>query len=296
MWSRRCRACALSRAARVCVVARLHRLEVGAEGDLRVDDDVLAADQPHDQVGPDRAVGAGRADLGLVVDVLAHAGGLDRALELQLAPPAADLRRAQRGDQLRGLGAQLLGGLPHAVEVLAQRGLGVGAPALGRDELLLHPLQRLAHRRDHRLDRLLPLAPGRRRRRCGRRPSFDSASASSCSLLRASASADSAPKVSRSCVVVAGQQLLALGRRAPLGLEQGVQAGGLGAAGLDLGVGAASRGQPADRERRRPGQRRRGSTTAVMLMSSMLAPRRRQFRRPTRTGPRLSVRSGARRP
>jgi hypothetical protein len=41
--------------------------------------------------------------------VLTHARGLDRALELKLAPPAANLRCAQRGDELRGFGAQLLG-------------------------------------------------------------------------------------------------------------------------------------------------------------------------------------------
>ena len=39
------------------LVARLHRLEVAAEGHLGVDDDVLAADEPDDQVRTHRAVG-----------------------------------------------------------------------------------------------------------------------------------------------------------------------------------------------------------------------------------------------
>ena len=48
-------------------------------------------------------------DLGGEVAVLDHPGELDHALELQLAPPPADLRRAQGVDQLTGLAAELLG-------------------------------------------------------------------------------------------------------------------------------------------------------------------------------------------
>ena len=56
MCSRRCRACALSRAAAGGLVARLHRLEVAAERDLGVDDDVLAAEQSHHEVRAHPAV------------------------------------------------------------------------------------------------------------------------------------------------------------------------------------------------------------------------------------------------
>src|SRR6266508_1553418 len=79
------------------LVACLHRLQVAAERDLRVDDDVLAPDEAHDQVRPDAAVLTRGRGLGDVVDVLGQAGRLDRAFELQLAPPPTDLGCAQGG-------------------------------------------------------------------------------------------------------------------------------------------------------------------------------------------------------
>jgi hypothetical protein len=63
--------------------------------------------------------------------VLDHAGELDDAFQLQLSPAAADLRRAQRGDQRAGLTLQLLGGAVHGAHLLAQ-------PRVGGLPLLLH--------------------------------------------------------------------------------------------------------------------------------------------------------------
>ena len=71
-------------------------LKVGVERHLRIDRDGLAARQLHDHVWP-HGTGRGRnVLLHLEVDVLEHAGSLDDALELGLAPNAAGVVRAQR--------------------------------------------------------------------------------------------------------------------------------------------------------------------------------------------------------
>ncbi len=69
------------------LVARLHRLEVGAERHLRVDDDLLAAGQPHDEVRtlpPNRAPPVRR--LRHVVDVLGHARPPRRRARVAVSP------------------------------------------------------------------------------------------------------------------------------------------------------------------------------------------------------------------
>ena len=133
------------------------RLEVPEERDLRVDHDVLAAREPHDHVGPQQTVVG--ADLLLLdeVDVREHPGGLDHAAELHLAPPAPHLRRAQRGDEAPRLAAQLLGGVAHGPDLLAERRVALGPCALGRDDLRPHLVERATQRLDHRAHGLLAL-------------------------------------------------------------------------------------------------------------------------------------------
>ncbi len=92
-----------------------------------------------------------------VVDVLDQPGDLDGPFQLQLAPPAAHLRCPQRGDQLRGLGTQPVGRVPHRRQVLVQGGGGGEPVALGGVQLGLHLLQGVPDRADERLDRVLAL-------------------------------------------------------------------------------------------------------------------------------------------
>src|SRR5689334_9562902 len=124
-------------------VARLHRLEIGAEGHLRVDDDLLSAGEPHHEVRTHDRARAARRHLRDVVDVLGHARGLDHPLELQLTPAPADLGRTQRADQLRGLDPQLPRRLGHRAHLLLQRGVGAGPPPFERHQLRLDRLQRV---------------------------------------------------------------------------------------------------------------------------------------------------------
>ena len=88
------------------VVGRLARIEVGSERHLGVDDHVLAAGQPHLHVRPQAAIVGRCRDLLLEIAVREHAGELHDALQLDLAPAAADVRRRaarSRGDAVRSL-------------------------------------------------------------------------------------------------------------------------------------------------------------------------------------------------
>ena len=108
------------RPARVLVL-RLERVEVRGQGRLRVDDDVLAAGQLDDEVGPQHApVGVRDRRLLGEVAVREHSGKLDHALELDLAPAAAHVRRAERRAEVSRLGAELLLPLRQRLHLLGQ--------------------------------------------------------------------------------------------------------------------------------------------------------------------------------
>ena len=138
MWSRTWRACACTCAAARVLVLGLERVEVGGQRRLRVDDDVLAARQLDDEVGAEHApVGVGRRRLLVEVAVREHPGELDDALELDLAPAAAHVRRAERGAQVAGLGAELLLPLRERLHLLGQRPVGALTLLVERLRLLV---------------------------------------------------------------------------------------------------------------------------------------------------------------
>ena len=139
------------------LVPGLGRLQEAGERDLRVDHHVLAAGQVHDEVGAEQAVHGAAGRLLGEVAVLQHAGGFHHPAQLQLAPAPADLRRAQGGDELRGLRTQLLGGLAHGGDLLQQGRVRALAAALDLADLRLDLAERLLDRPDQALDRLLAL-------------------------------------------------------------------------------------------------------------------------------------------
>ena len=101
-WSRRC--CSRSASSR-----RLVGVEHALQRRLGVDDDVLAAGQADDQVRAQHVVSSPAS--GALLDEVAvadHPGELDHVAQLHLAPLAAGVRLAQRGDQRAGLGPQPL--------------------------------------------------------------------------------------------------------------------------------------------------------------------------------------------
>lgn len=91
-------------------------VEVGSEGHLRVDHDLLAAGEIHQQVGPDSVL----PDLRVEIAVLDHAGQFDHPLELDLTPPPADLGCPEGGHELLGAGRQQLRCPVHAFDLLTQ--------------------------------------------------------------------------------------------------------------------------------------------------------------------------------
>ena len=179
-------------------VVGVDRVEIGADRHLGVDDDALAARQLDDQVGAKQpAFVVALALLGAEVAVVDHARELDDALQLHLAPAAADVRRAERGDEAARLGAEALLPLGDRAQLLADRRDRPQALLLERLRLRLEAAERLLDRRELRvgeleqrrlalqqrvagrgLEPLLPLAvtllggadPARRRRRASRAP------------------------------------------------------------------------------------------------------------------------------
>ena len=89
------------------------------------------------------------------VAVFEHARQLDDALQLELAPAAADARPLEGVDQPLRLAAQVL---PHRIErrdLLDERRAALDAPSLALLDLAVHVFERLGHRRDEILDGLL---------------------------------------------------------------------------------------------------------------------------------------------
>ena len=147
------------------LVARLDGVEIGGERHLGVDDDDPLRRQAHDDVGTQPA---GLAGDRLLLDEVAerrHAGELGDAAQRDLAPAAADVRRAQRLHQLVGLGAQRLMGDGDVAQLLADLAEVALAPLLDAARFLLVAVERLLQRPDQRLDGEAPRSRDRRTRR-----------------------------------------------------------------------------------------------------------------------------------
>ncbi len=86
-----------------------------------------------------------------------HAGHLDHAAQLDLAPAAAHVRLAQGLHEVRGLVAKLVLHFRHLRELLADLAVGFLARLLQRADLLVHLVERGLHRSDQRVDRDLAL-------------------------------------------------------------------------------------------------------------------------------------------
>ncbi len=130
----------------------LRRLQVGAEGNLGVDGDRLAAGQVHDHVG---SSGAGRrGDGGLHVEVHAfeQPGRLDHVPQLGLAPDAPRAVRGQGARERVGGGAQPFLGLGGGPELCGERAVLLAAGLLELGDLGAHHVEGLrdgAQRREH---------------------------------------------------------------------------------------------------------------------------------------------------
>ena len=119
------------------------RFDEPVERHLGVHRHVPATRQPYHQIWP---LPAGRDDLGVEVAVLCHSGDLDHTLQLDLTPPAADLRRPQCPGQRSGLRTEIRRGAVQRSDLLAEGGVGIDAIALHFVQRGLHSVQRLGGR------------------------------------------------------------------------------------------------------------------------------------------------------
>ena len=133
-------------------VVGLRGVEEGRQRHLGVDDDLLAAGDVDHEVGPLDAVAGDRADLGVEVAVLEHAGQLDDPPQLHLAPRAARLRCPERLDEGAGLGLQQLGRLGRELNLLHEAGVRGDARLVGLADRLGDLAEGLADRLDELLD------------------------------------------------------------------------------------------------------------------------------------------------
>ena len=131
------------------LVGRLEGLEVRGERDLCVDDQLLAARDPDDEVRPQEiALSVAGRRLRDEVAVLEHSGELDDVPKLSLAPPTADGRRAERVREI----ARPLAEQGHLLAERAERLLARTIELLDAEPDVA---ERLLQRRDRRLE--LPL-------------------------------------------------------------------------------------------------------------------------------------------
>ena len=140
MWSRTGRAWRARWRRFVLVVVGVDRVEVRLERHLRVDDDALAARELDDEVGPQQpAVVVALALPARKSQCVEHAGELDDALQLHLAPAAAHVRGAERRDEVARLRAEPLLSLGDRSELLVDGRRPLQALLLERLRLLLEP-------------------------------------------------------------------------------------------------------------------------------------------------------------
>ena len=120
----------------VVLVVRGRGVEIGVEGDLGVDDELLVAGQVHHQVGAQPPV----LELDLLGEValVDQAGQLDRAAQVHLPPAPPDLRFAQRRRQRPGLGLQ-------PPDLGLELSLPAGALAVEVLHLVAEPVEPLHH-------------------------------------------------------------------------------------------------------------------------------------------------------
>ena len=139
------------------LVGSVQRFQVRIEWRLGVDDDVFAAGEPDDDVGAHPAIGIVRAVDHLLlfeITVLQHAGELDDAPQLQLAPPAADARPLERIHEPPCLASQVLAGRIERRDPLQQLRAGLEAPTLRFFDLAIDLIQGFRDRREQMLHRL----------------------------------------------------------------------------------------------------------------------------------------------
>ena len=150
MWSRTCRTNSCRRTGVRVVVLFLRGIEQSLERRLRVDDDVLAAREPHDEVGAEQAVLVGRG--GLLEEVaMVRASRRARATRFNWISPHRPRTCGARSAVTSpdGLLAEaLLGRTASRSTCSSQLTLRTLTGSLERQDVLVEPLERVLDRLD----------------------------------------------------------------------------------------------------------------------------------------------------
>src|SRR6266567_2278056 len=137
------------------VVGCLHRVEVGGQRRLRVDDHRFVAGEPNNQVRPEPTVVRLDSLLLEEIAVLDHARELDHALELHFAPLTPDLRGAQRAYKCLRLSSELLLDGAHQPKVLVESRVARNPLSVDRVQRLIDSRQSLVDRSYHVIQRFI---------------------------------------------------------------------------------------------------------------------------------------------
>ena len=135
-------------------VLALHGVQIGAERNLGVHDDAASARQVDHQVGAHGSAVEVRGDLRIEVDVLAHPSEFHDALQLHLAPAAANIGGAERADQLVCAVGELRGSTRDCLHLTAQCCQGGGSVRLQLLELQPEAVHGFFQRGEFRLSAL----------------------------------------------------------------------------------------------------------------------------------------------
>ena len=138
-------------------VGRLERPQVRVERRLGVDDDVLAAGQPDDDVGPD--AGGRLSPLNVCCSSKSQCSSMPASSTTRFSCSSPQRPRTpgrlSASTRRARFGAQVLARRVERRDPLHQLRAGLDAPALGVLDLAIDLIERLRHRREQILDRLL---------------------------------------------------------------------------------------------------------------------------------------------
>ena len=136
-------------------VSRRDRFVERVERNFRIDDDRAITRQTHDQVGTNATLFRCDCFLFDEVAVLQHARELDDAAQLNLAPTTANVRHAQRFDEVSRFRLELQVRLRERLHLLAQLRIRADAVLFELADLAVDFFKRLFQRLDQVADRVL---------------------------------------------------------------------------------------------------------------------------------------------
>ncbi len=137
------------------IVGSIERIAVGLYRRFGVDDNLLAAGEPDEEVGAKFISSGGGGLLLSEIAVREHVSELDDATQLEFTPAAGKRSRAERGGKFGGLGLELELGGAEGFELFGERAVGGGAGFFEVGDFGVYFFERLFERAHEVIDGLL---------------------------------------------------------------------------------------------------------------------------------------------